>query len=311
MGYSSENTLGGIPLAESKFRLNKESAIDNTDTKDLTSSIELWKNASAKVIGYPGGRITDRDGNTYRYGDGKRLLIEADNTTMQVMDTCEAPWAVETVDQAFATKTIKGMNPKHKLRVLERGAGLNIAGTKVIDHLMQRGSGEYHVIELNQDVLQNEEFGVYAWKDIMMRSIKDKSERSGIKYDIDIVIHEGDAREVTQRLENEKKKFNIIISDTFPLEKTETGVNDIEDIATLTKILYSKEGVFTFFAYYPGMEDISGSHLSAEQLALLRPHFSNIAVSEAPVKPARGYDYLFNNGFPIKNLPVVICEGKK
>lgn len=315
---SHESALGSYMPGLSESRRvdgGKISRVATAAKGETPSPIEEWRHADARVIEYEAGTMPRTHGSrAYKYDAGKRLLITTPSGgEHQVMDTCEAPWAVATVDAAFAADSITRLESKHKMRVFERGAGLGIAGSKVINHLMQRGSGEYHVAELNTHIIQ----ATYAWKEKMENFIAGVSENTGIKYDINIVIHEGDAREVTADLvkdaeRNDKKRFNIVISDTFPIHPDETGVNDIADLDEVTKLMFKKEGVFAFFAYFPGMETgPEGSHMAARQLALLRPRFSKIATSDVEVMPAKGYDYLFTESGPVRSLPVVICEGKR
>ena len=280
---------------------------------DSLSPTEAWRVAPARVIDYYPGTVLLPNGNLYRYPAGKRLEVSlVPEEFIPVMDTAEAPWAVATVNAAFSSDPIDRLDPRHKLRVLERGAGLNITATKVIDHLVQRGSGEYHIIELNEQVLNNPEWGTKAWKKRIDDILRLKSQQQGIKYDIDIQIHEGEAQEITKQLAADGKKFNIIISDTFPIEPEEQGINDIADVDVLTQVMYG-EGVFAFFAYYPGIEkEIEGSHIAAKQLGLLRPKFGNVNVFEVGVKPPRDYPYLFTEeSVPVTRLPVVICRDKK
>ncbi len=266
--------------------------------------ITEWKNAPAEIVDYPSGIVRPENGANYRYDAGRRLEIKGE----QVMDTCEGLWGQAVVDAAFDHPVIDRLDRTKTLKVLERGAGLNIAGTRIIDRLIGRGSGEYHVIELNDDVATLAE----AWKTDMENFIRDKERRQGIKYNIKIFIHRGEAKEVTQKMAEKGDKFNIILSDTYPLDKSETGVNDIEDVETLKKMLYRENGVFAFFSYFPGMEkEADDSHVAARQLSLIRPHFDRIEFSDADVKPAQDYRYLFNDGKPVRSLPVVICTTKK
>lgn len=266
-------------------------------------AIEEWRNAEATIVDYNGGMVRPENGASYRYDGGRRLVIKDE----QVMDTCEGPWGQAVVDAAFDDPSIDRLDRTKTLKVLERGAGLNIAGTRIIDRLIGRGSGEYHVVELNDDVADLAE----AWKADMEANIRDKERRQGIRYNIKIFIHRGDARVVARQLAEKGEKFNIIISDTYPLDDSETGVNDIEDIDVLKSMLYRDNGVFAFFSYFPGMEAEGDGHMAAKQLGIVRPHFENINFSDVGVKPPEEYRYLFNGGKPVRSLPVVICSKKR
>lgn len=269
--------------------------------------INEWANAPIEIVEYPSGRYGEVGSrSSYEYDAGRRLLVGLH----QVMDTSEAPWATATVHGAFNSPGIRRLRYDKKISVLERGAGLNIAGSRVVQSMVGRGSGEYHVIELNRTVAKM----THAWRDRELERLAQFQREQGIRLDIDIVVHEGDSRVIARDLAAQRKKFNIIISDTFPLTPSETGINDIEDLDVLKKILYSgDEGVFSFFAHYPGWSqdaDIPGT-IRARQQSMLSRHFSEVSFREAFVKPAVGYDYLFEGGRPVRSLPYVICTEKK
>ena len=231
------------------------------------------------------------------------------------MDTCEAPWAFSTVSTAFRQINIREGYPYRKLRVMERGAGLNIMGTSIMNALFARGSGEYHIVELNRGIIRETK----KWIDEMNETIEDNKFRYGTKCDIQIFLHEGDAREVTKKLIiNDKKRFDIIFSDTYPLDDSETGVNDLTDLDIIKKGLRRrvndrvKYGIFAFFPYHPGSADTtSDGFITTNQSVILTPHFEDRISTYADVKPSEGYRYLFNpNGEPVRKLPVVICSEK-
>lgn len=267
----------------------------------LPSPIEAWRKAPAQIITYPSERVSQPDGTTYTANPGRRLLIGG----IPVMDTCEGPWADETVALAFSVNKIRFLDLSYKLKVLERGAGLNIVGTRIINRLVGRGSGEYHVIELNDDVADNAE----KWKEHMDETIAGFKIITGIKYDIKIFVHRGEARGVTRKLVlDEERKFNIILSDTYPLTEEESGINDIEDLDVISKGLY-KEGVFAFFPYDASSEGVTeDGYVTARQSAMLRPYFPRRITSVADIKPPAGYTYLFHeDGTAARKLPVIVC----
>lgn len=264
-----------------------------------------WKNAPAEIVEYESGFVRPEGDSAYRYEAGRRLIIKNE----LVMDTCEGPWGQAVVDAAFDHEAIAKLDRTKTLRVLERGAGLNIAGTRIIDRLIGRGSGEYHVIELNDDVANLAE----AWKQDMEEAIRKKGREQGLKYNIKIFIHRGEAREVSKQLAEKGEKFNIIISDTYPLDESETGTNDIEDIEVIKNLLYRNNGVFAFFSYFPGMDQNEGqAGFAVRQLSKVKPHFVEAGLkAEAMVKPPQDYTYLFRDGKPVRSLPVVICSDKR
>lgn len=270
----------------------------------VRNAIEAWAKAPALIENYPGGFYPNPNNPQYYYPGGRRLTING----LPVMDTCEGDWAEKTIEAAFAEDRIHFLPPRHKLKVLERGAGLNMTGNKVINSLKSRGAGEYHVIELNHEVAEQ----TRRWKQNQLALISRERNNYGANPDIKIFIHEGEAREITRRLiEEEGEKFNIIISDTYPLTEEEQGINDIEDIETIKKGLYKNgEGVFAFYTYFPGFEDAKNGdgYVTPKQNKTLKGLFPNRKYDLANVSPPPEYTYLFGpDGEPIRKLPVVIA----
>lgn len=269
--------------------------------------IEAWRIAPAQVVNYPQERVATADGSIYFTPEGKRLMIG----DTPVMDTCETPWADKTIELAFSVDQIKRLPGNYKLKVLERGAGLNITGTRIIQRLMGRGlttsgSAEYHVIELNEDVADMAE----QWKGEMDRMVTSIKAQMGTKFNVDIFVHRGEAKEVTRRLIlGEGNKFNIILSDTYPLTREEKGINDIEDLDVISRGLYkNSEGVFAFFPFYKGSEEIAeDGYMASTQSAMLRPYFPHRITAVADIKPPTGYTYLFRGGSAVRKLPVIVC----
>lgn len=257
--------------------------------------IEWWRNAPEQVIQYSGGTVTDSSGNTYEYPVGWRLLIGDAGEEKQVMDTCETPWAFATVDKAFAELAQKS----GPVKVLERGFGMGITARKVIQNLITRG-GEYTVIELNRGNAN------YARDWIRRQKIGLTNLASGLpgtKPVIDIALIEGEAYEETAKLAQEHRKFDVIVSDTYPLNEDEQGVNDLQDLDTLKRCL-EPGGVFTFFAYFPGS---TGGVVKKQENMIVR-HFRDYILSSVPIFPPSDYEYLQTDGGPVRSLPIVICK---
>lgn len=254
-----------------------------------------WKNAPERVIDYAGGTIGAN--NIYEYEPGHRLLI-GDGTKgeeNQVMDSCETPWAFATIDKAFA-EFPQNSGP---LRILERGFGMGITARRAIQNLITRG-GEYAVIELNR---RNADYARGWIKKQKSALLNMASGLPGTKPDIHISIIEGEAYEETTKLAEAGEKFDIIISDTFPLSEDEQGINDLEDLDTLKRCL-KPNGVFTFFAYFPG----SAGGVVKRQENMITPHFRDYNVSSVEITPPPDYKYLQNENGPVKRLAVVICK---
>lgn len=255
-----------------------------------TSRIEQWKKTPANIISYNDG--IDAYGNVYKRG--QRLLI----ADQQVMDTCETPWAIATVREAFEALRKPDDEP---IRVLERGFGLGIAARWTIRELLQTG-GEYHVIELNEDVAKEAK----QWKKSTKEAFNKMSRGIPTGEQIDIKIYEGDAAEVTAKLAEMQEKFDIIISDTFPLDEDELGMNDIQDLEVL-KTCLNPGGVFTFFAFFPG----STGGVVKKQENIINRHFKSYRVSEVAVNPPPDYQYLQGADGPVQRLPVVVCTNPR
>lgn len=270
--------------------------------------IAWWRDAPEEIIKYRANVVRDNDGNfLYRYPRGSRLIIgdKEKGEDVEVMDTCETPWANATVDRAFEELRRKD----HPISVLERGFGMGITATRVIDHLVIYG-GTYTVIELNK---LDAAYARDEWKKGQERGIGTRTRgtrgtpSNGHKIDIEII--EGEAYEETAKLAEKGRKFDIIISDTYPLTKDAQGVNDLEDLETLKRCLET-DGVFTFFAYFPGTT--SPLELVRKQGDLIHKHFGvNYRVSPVRVNPPPYYKYLQTDTGPVMILPVVTCWGPR
>jgi len=267
--------------------------------------IEWWKNAPERVHPYDADDFLDAEGNVlYRYERGSRLLIgdETKEKVIEVMDSCQTPWANATVDRAFEELGIKD----RPINVLERGFGMGIIATKIIQNLVPRG-GTYTVIELNK---ADADFARREWKPRQLRALTNMARgiRGGtsdpsIIPNITINIIEGDAYEETARLAEAGAKFDIIISDTYPLTEDERGMNDLLDLETLKRCLDPK-GVFAFFAHFPG----STEEVAYKQSNLIARHFGEYKTSRATINPPRDYKYLQPDTGPVRSLPVVVCK---
>jgi predicted O-methyltransferase YrrM len=261
--------------------------------------IQWWRNAPEKAIRYRAGSAVDKNGNSYRYDAGTRLIIgdEKNGEAIEVMDECETPWAFLSVDKAF-----EEIGPRDRgIKVLERGFGMGITARRVIQDLIPR-DGSYTAIELNKAVA---EYARRNWKPKQVEGLKNMaSGMRGTMPEIDIEIITGEAYEVTKKLAEAGKKFDIIISDTFPLTEDEQGVNDLKDLETL-KYCLEPGGVFTFFAYFPG----SKGGVVRKQENMIVKHFKDYRLSAATVNPPPSYKFLNPEiTGPVRSLPVVICK---
>ena len=257
-----------------------------------------WKNAPEHVVDYEGGAAVDKDGITYWYEPGTRLLIGdiEKGEAIEVMDSCETPWAFATVNRAFEELGSKS----GQVNVLERGFGMGITARRVIQNLVPRG-GSYTVIELNR---QNAAYAKNKWRPNQISALA--SMASGMpstKPNITIEIIEGEAYEETAKLLEAGRKFDIIISDTFPLTKEEQGINDLQDLDVLKRCLKTG-GAFTFFAYFPGSTD----DVANKQLNMILKHFKDYRVSRVEINHPPDYKYLQTESGPVRTLPVVICK---
>lgn len=258
-----------------------------------------WKEASyGDVVRYNAGYNTDQNGEVYRHERGARLVILGEN----VMDTCESPWADATVDLAFSE-----LRKRADIEILERGFGMGLVATEAVRHLSGRG-GNYSVIELNDDVADYAEGEWKKKQELHYRGLR-QSTLGGEKRkpaEVGITIIRGDAVEQTQVLANEGRKFDIIISDTYPLTEDEQGFNDINDLETVVRCL-NPDGVFAFFGYHPGSEE----DLDQAQWSLVRHHFGTIHIDQAYVLPPKSYKYLNAPNGAVTILPVIICTNPK
>lgn len=261
--------------------------------------LDRWRKAKEKIVQYgEGENIDSATGQTYRHGGGARLVILGED----VMDTCESPWADATVDLAFSR-----LRKRSDIEVLERGFGMGLVATEVIRNLVGKG-GNYTCIELNEEVA---EYADSKWKkeqENLHRKLRQSTlgGKSRQPAEVGVEIIRGDAFEQTQELAEKGKKFDIIISDTYPLYDKEQGFNDILDLEMVLRCL-EPDGIFAFFGYHPGSE----GGLNDAQRSWVGRFFKETYITDVKVYPPRSYSYLNNEGGAVTQLPVIICSEPK
>lgn len=239
--------------------------------------IEKWKKARRIIRSYPGKEHPDGT----EYQPGKRLIINHE----QVMDTFEDPWCAATTEEMFKDK-------KGPLVVVERGFGLGRMSHRILREMLSRG-GEYHIIELNEQVAKD----ASHWANDIQKRIDPIQLHPALK----IFVHNGDADELIQ------EKFgpgsiDLIFSDTHQLRVDERGINDLLGLEELKKRL-KENGRFTFCAFH---RDNQGGGLDIRQIALLKNHFDDYhVVKSVEVTPPTDCEYMSG---PKVRLPVVICQ---
>lgn len=262
--------------------------------------IEWWRRAPEKIKRYRAGTAIDLHGYTYSYEAGATYSIGSNGESIEVMDTCETPWANATVD-----KTFEALRDKRDIKVFERGFGMGITASRIIRHLDIHG-GEYTVVELNK---ANARYANDIWKPKQELVLTETATRgTKPKNNVTINIIKGEAYEETKKLAEAGEKFDIIISDTFPLTEDEQGMNDLLDLETLKHCL-KPDGVFTFFAYFPGSD--GALELVSRQGEMINKHFETrgVTVSQVGVNPNPDYKYLHTDtGYPVRTLPVIVCK---
>ncbi|HKC14599.1 MAG TPA: hypothetical protein VKC89_01380 [Patescibacteria group bacterium] len=271
--------------------------------------VEQWKQAKAYREPYEAGEAVLSNGVSYPFREGKRLTILG----KQVMDTSEYPWASETINVAF--REMVHPNSSQPVKVLEMGFGLGITANRIIEQLEgRRIKGEYRVVELNHQIYLD----ALEWKKRKEAEFDQKDrEMAGSKPDIKIEIVGGEAGQEARRLlreigSSENQKFDIIISDTFPLRPEDQGINDIKDLPILVKLLTSG-GVFAFYPYVPGSISQADAQdgLTTKQRTIVKPYFDHIVSSSAIIYPPPEYKYLFRKSGPVRSLPVAVAVGPK
>jgi len=272
---------------------------ENFQTKsDEQRVISEWENAPVQIDRYPEGSLTLSSGDKYRYNPGRRLTIRGE----QVMDDCETPWAAATINTAFSELRRRKTDT---IRVLELGFGLGITASWIIRRFLEReGRSEYVGVELNKDVFRSAQ----EWQRNIEAGLK---AFRPVSPDIKFLLLQGDSRTVTVKLAEERKqrcKFDIIISDTYPIKKGDEGINDLKDLDVLTTCL-AKDGVFAFFPFFPESDD--PNHFTHEQRRLIAPYFQIIRTSDANINPPEKYKYLWHGSEPVRKLPVAVAIGPR
>lgn len=288
-------------MTEKNEGMNRE----NLSPREI--AVKRWRNALMTVYKYPDGKVIDPKGNIYEYLEGARLGI---GDQLEVMDSCQRPWTNATVDNAFFALDLNHSRnaypeTKYDVQVLERGFGMGMIASRIMDHLTTR-RGSYTCIELNEQIAR---YADKTWRNKQDQIARHKatSIRGGRARDAEylpITITRGDAFEQTARLAREEKKFDIIISDTYPLSEEEKSVNDLLDLETLVNCL-NPDGVFAFFGYHSG----SQGGMNERQRNLVEKYFDEVSRTIVKgINPPPDYRY-FNpeNGPVVRELPVIIC----
>lgn len=268
--------------------------------------IERWKNAPMKVYRYSAGKVTNPQGNTYEYLEGARLGI---GDQLEVMDSCQRPWTNATVHNAFSALDLNHSRysqpeTKYDVQVLERGFGMGMIASKIMDYLTIR-RGSYTCIELNGQIAR---YADKTWRNKQDQRARHwaTSIRGGTARDakyLPMTVIRGDAFEETAKLAEEEKKFDIIISDTYPLSEEEKSVNDLLDLETLVNCL-NPDGVFAFFGYHSG----SQGGMNERQRNLVEKYFDEVSRTIVKgINPPSDYKYFNPESGPIRELPVIIC----
>jgi hypothetical protein len=290
--------------------------IKNYDTKSIKSErkklVEEWRDSPAEIHYYWGGKYNDSKNNPHEFTSGSRLFVGEKKN--EVMDTCQRPWCESTVYGLFNgfTGSLAPLEEKEPVCLL-RGFGQGEQAQIILNELMVRGRGELHIIELNNDIVETmQEFLAESHKIILPKF------RYGLQTKIQITIHIGDAYQITENFLEEGKKFDVIISDTYPLSSEESSLNDILDIENQVKCL-KPHGRFSFFAYSRDhLPNATG--LTDEQRKRIDPHFETVLVKNYVAQiddPLKGigvppdYKFLQMEDGPVKFLPVVICTDPK
>lgn len=223
----------------------------------------------------------------------------------EVMDSCQWPWAESTVDDAFAVLLRPfPLASKTNVQILERGFGMGLVASRIMQKLGIVG-GEYTCIELNEQIAQ---YADTTWRNEQDQRTRDRtlSIMGGDNLDVPYIpinIVRGDAFEETVRLAEAGKKFDIIVSDTYPLSEEEKSVNDLLDIEQLIRCL-RPEGIFVFFGFHTGS---NGGELNYKQTNLISKRFRAISTRMVKVAPPPDYKYFNPPSGPVRELPVILC----
>ena len=178
---------------------------------------------------------------------------------------------------------------------------MGIVASAIVENLVPHG-GTYTVIELNKEVANYAKTWKRRYKESIANMGSSMTSNTGPQIFMDII--EGDAVQKTEELAADGKKFDLIISDTFPLSENESSVNDLLDLDTLVKLL-NQDGVFAFFGYHSGFQ----GGMNDRQGNLIDTHFKTVSKSTVGgINPPPNYKY-FNpeNGHIVRELPVIIC----
>lgn len=293
-----------------------------------------WEKAGIETPPYKAGKVILGNGHEYSWRGGQTLLIQG----KEIMATCEYPWSAAAVNLAF--RQIRHSDPHEPVSVLELGFGLNLAANRVVDKFSGGDRrGKYVGVELNQQVYERAK----AWKERKKNGFKEKEkEIPGSAPKVDLELIQGEAGKVMEeQLIPKGEKFNIIISDTYPIDPKDEGVNDLRYLRSVVQLL-APGGVFIWYPYSPDAEEIvqEGDNFTKTQRRLLDPYFEMTAGRKIPlfdrtdngglIGPQPNYTYFMRNPIddderelwgpiakvrtdgqikvPILEIPVGICQ---
>ncbi len=271
------------------------------------ASTKEWSITPATVLEYDGGVICNPDGSIdYKYDSGKRLLIK----DYEVMDTCQKQFVQELVNAAFKRLTKKEGDP---VRVFEAGWGLGISAERVMRNLAARyfafnSGGEYRGVELNRDVYETAKTWKTKW-DQQIGALNENTEEPKSK--LKSVLYHGEAGEVAEDFIKRGKKFDIIISDTFPIKPEQKAINDLIHMPIFIQLLDEK-GVFAFVAYSKDANGYTKDKIRELQLSKFAKYFNGYRQYDVPVNPPPDYEFLKErDGSIVRSLSFILCWGPR
>jgi len=276
----------------------------NRPKKNTEDVITQWSTAIPEYQTYKAGTFEYPVGSFYDFPAGIKMIIKQNGEEREVMDSCEAPWSLLT-----ARELSDGFK-KGPLKIIECGFGLGILSTAMMWELAGIPSDkphEYYIIELNNEVVKQAQQWAKNIIPIILRMTP-----PGLPHikppEIRITIIHGEAStELNKLAQSPKQKdtIDLIASDTYPVETTTKGLNDLGSLPAVCALLKPLTGRFAYYPYTPGPQ----REIQRIQEELVDNFFRKSTKNWADVNPNPDYQYLRKeDGLPVRRLKVMVCK---
>lgn len=283
------------------------------DTGVMTDRVltEAWRHAPTETIHFNAGATRLPDGTPYKWPKGDVLEIDLNGEKHQVMSNWERACSYAMVEIGF--QEVLKSKREGPFGVIECGFGMGLTSRRVMRWLNFYG-GWYDLVELNDEITAKaREFADQQNQGRRLIAGGTESERLPIR------VFQGDAAKALEKraqkiVEGREQPSDVLILDTYPLKKTDSGINDLKYLDSAKRCV-APNGVIIVFLHYPG----STGGITKIQEEMIAPHFQQYTHVEVPnpdhpmpITPGPGYKYLWTpEGYPVTHLSIGVLKHPK